>query len=64
MEGTASALNWRKSSFSGGNGGQCVESASAPGRVLVRDTADRAGTVLTFTPQAWQEFAATLKHAG
>ena len=26
---------WRKSSYSGGNGGGCVEAASTPGTVLV-----------------------------
>jgi hypothetical protein len=30
--------DWRKSSYSGSNGGQCVEVASAEG-VMVRDTA-------------------------
>jgi hypothetical protein len=60
MEGT-SALNWRKSSYSGNNGGDCVEVA-ASGRVLVRDTKDRAGAALAFTPQAWREFAARIKN--
>ena len=31
------------------------------GRVLVRDSKDRAGAVLAFTPGAWQAFAARLK---
>jgi hypothetical protein len=61
MEGTH-ALNWRKANFSGGNGGQCVETASIPGRVLVRDTADRGGAVLIVTPQAWRAFAAKVKN--
>jgi len=30
--------SWRKSSYSGDNGGECVEVASAAGSVLVRDT--------------------------
>ena len=36
---------WRKSSYSGGNGGSCVEVGAQPqaGRVLVRDTKDRQG---------------------
>jgi hypothetical protein len=55
------ALTWRKSSYSGNNGGNCVEAASTSGRVLVRDTTDRQGAVLTFAPGAWQEFAAKLK---
>jgi hypothetical protein len=55
--------NWRKSTFSGGQGGQCVEVGQA-GVVLVRDTkqegrADRA--VVTFTPEAWSRFTSTLR---
>jgi len=52
--------NWRKSSYSGSNGGECIEVASA-GVVLVRDTADRGGTVLAFTAGAWQAFTATIR---
>jgi Domain of unknown function (DUF397) len=60
MEGT-SALIWRKSSFSGTNGGQCVEVA-ASGHVLVRDTKDRTGTVLAFSAETWQTFTNRTKN--
>jgi Domain of unknown function (DUF397) len=60
MDGN-SALNWRKSSYSGSNGGNCIEIA-ASGRVLVRDTKDREGAVLAFTPDAWAAFAASIKN--
>lgn len=50
---------WRKSSYSDGSGGQCVEVASSEA-VTVRDTADREGVVLTFTTQAWRNFTAAL----
>ena len=40
--------NWRKSSYSGDNGGACVEIASSAEAVLVRDTTDRGGPVVTF----------------
>jgi hypothetical protein len=59
MEGL-NVVTWRKSSYSGGNGGQCVEVA-ALGRVLVRDTQHRAGAVLVFGPDAWRKFAARVK---
>lgn len=59
MEGP-NAVTWRKSSYSGSNGGQCVEVAT-PGRVLIRDTEDRVGAVLKFGPDAWREFAAKVK---
>ena len=52
--------NWRKSSYSGSNGGECVEVAS-PGAVLVRDTTDRNGPVVTFTADAWRAFLASAK---
>ena len=52
--------NWRKSSYSGSNGGECVEVAST-GSVLVRDTADRSGPVLTFTADAWRAFTTTIR---
>jgi hypothetical protein len=52
--------NWRKSSYSGSNGGECVEVASAEA-VMVRDTADRNGPVLAFTAEAWAAFTAVIK---
>jgi hypothetical protein len=52
--------NWRKSTYSGDNGGACVEVASAEA-VLVRDTTDRSGPVVTFTAHAWLAFTSTLK---
>ncbi len=52
--------NWRKSSYSGSNGGECVEVATA-GAVLVRDTADRNGPVLTFTADVWRAFTTAIR---
>jgi hypothetical protein len=60
MEGL-SAVTWRKSSFSGGNGGQCVEVADAARVVLVRDTTDRDGGTLIIPAGAWQAFTDGLK---
>jgi hypothetical protein len=57
----ASEIGWRKSSYSGGQGGNCVEVADNESRVVVRDTKDRTGPVLRFTPDAWQQFAKQLK---
>ena len=52
---------WRKSSYSGGNGGPCVEVANAD-HVMVRDTTQHgAGPVLAFSTAAWAEFTAALK---
>jgi len=51
--------NWRKSSYSADNGGACIEVASAEA-VLVRDTTDRLGPVLTFSAGAWRIFIKTV----
>jgi hypothetical protein len=48
---------WRKSTRSGDNGGNCVEVAdNLAGVVAVRDSKDPAGPVLTFIPTAWASF--------
>jgi hypothetical protein len=56
-------LNWRKASYSGNNGGQCVE-VSSRGPILVRDSKDPHGPVLEFTADTWRTFAGRIKHAG
>jgi hypothetical protein len=51
------SADWRKSSFSGSNGGGCVEVArNLPGTVAVRDSKDPAGAALVFTPGEWRAF--------
>ncbi|MEV0329753.1 DUF397 domain-containing protein [Micromonospora echinospora] len=53
---------WRKSTRSGGNGGECVEVAdNLPGLVAVRDSKDPSGPALTFAPDAWAAFTDQLK---
>lgn len=47
---------WKKSTKSGGNGGQCVEVRRFDGRIQVRDSKDREGPVLNFTPAEWDAF--------
>jgi hypothetical protein len=48
---------WHKSTRSGGNGGDCVEVAvNLPGIVAVRDSKDREGRTLVFTPAQWATF--------
>jgi hypothetical protein len=62
MEGTDHALTtWRKSTYSGGNGSNCVEVGGSASVVLVRDTKDRAAAALMFGPNAWRRFAAAIK---
>ena len=53
---------WRKSSYSGSNGRNCVEVAALPGNSLaVRDSKTPAGPVLTFSRADWRSFTAALK---
>lgn len=53
---------WRKSSYSGGNGGNCVEVAVLPdGGRAVRDSKDPAGARLAFGADAWRAFVAGVK---
>jgi hypothetical protein len=59
MEGTR-VITWRKSSYSGNNGGNCIEVAAAP-LIVVRDSKDPDGPRLTFGREAWQAFAARVK---
>jgi Domain of unknown function (DUF397) len=47
---------WRTSSYSGQNG-DCVEVArNVPGVIAVRDSKDRGGPTLTFSPATWEAF--------
>jgi hypothetical protein len=57
---------WRKASYSSSDG-QCVEVAATPGQAgtvlcLVRDSKDRDGGSLAFTPAAWRAFTAHIKN--
>ncbi|MES5819377.1 DUF397 domain-containing protein [Streptomyces sp. RG80] len=56
MSGTA--LQWFKSSYSGSEGGDCVEVATQPSAVLVRDSKNPSGPRLTVAPDAWAAFVA------
>jgi Domain of unknown function (DUF397) len=60
MEGTR-AIAWRTSSYSGNNGGDCVEVANTAPLIAVRDSKDPDGARLAFGREAWQAFAAKLK---
>lgn len=53
---------WIKSSYSGGQGGDCVEvAASLADQVAVRDSKDQAGPRLQFPREAWSMFMAATK---
>jgi Domain of unknown function (DUF397) len=61
MADLASAV-WHKSSYSGSNGGSCVEVAgNLPGIVAVRDSKNLEGGALTLTPAQWRGLLAGVK---
>ncbi|WP_407288164.1 DUF397 domain-containing protein [Streptomyces sp. BP-8] len=52
----ASDLAWFKSSYSGAEGGQCVEAAAGTGVVHIRDSKVVAGPVIRVSREAWAAF--------
>ncbi|MCW8219040.1 DUF397 domain-containing protein [Streptomyces griseolus] len=56
------AVTWRTSSYSNGQGGDCVEAADGfPGVLPVRDGKRPQGPVLVFRASAWFAFVNELK---
>jgi hypothetical protein len=47
---------WIKSSYSGGNGGECVEVAASTASVHIRDSKDRGRPSLTVGRTEWAAF--------
>jgi len=57
--GDASELAWFKSSYSGGNdGNSCVEIATTPGTIHIRDSKNTAGPRIAVAPASWSAFVA------
>ncbi|MGW5326530.1 DUF397 domain-containing protein [Streptomyces sp. NPDC004014] len=54
MSGTA--LRWFRSSYSGSEGGNCLEVAAAPNAVHIRDSKTPAAPHLTVAPASWAAF--------
>lgn len=52
----ASDLTWFKSSYSGTEGGDCVEVAADTGVVHIRDSKAVAGPVIRVSREAWAGF--------
>ncbi|MEU5898595.1 MULTISPECIES: DUF397 domain-containing protein [Streptomyces] len=59
----AAALNgWRKSSYSGSEGGSCVEVLDGhPAGIPVRDSKTPHGPALVFPPEGWSSFVTAIK---
>ncbi|MGW0992598.1 DUF397 domain-containing protein [Streptomyces sp. NPDC002523] len=57
--GNSSPLAWFKSSYSSGNdGNSCVEIATTPGTVRVRDSKHTEGPRLAVSAEPWAAFVA------
>ncbi len=54
-------MRWRKSSYSGGGGGNCVEVAEGWTETRVRDTQNREHGHLAFTTPEWTNLLNTIK---
>ncbi|GHF18345.1 DUF397 domain-containing protein [Streptomyces griseoluteus] len=53
---------WRKSTYSGGSGGNCLEVIDThPALIPVRDSKAPHGPTLAFRRQAWAAFVENLK---
>jgi Domain of unknown function (DUF397) len=61
METANGIRQWRKSSYSGANGGDCVEVGTGPDVIAVRDTTDRSGPVLRVSPDTWAKFTTKVR---
>ncbi|MFF4813580.1 DUF397 domain-containing protein [Kitasatospora sp. NPDC001309] len=49
-------MPWFRSSYSDHDAGNCVEVAPSLSAIHVRDSKDKAGPTLTFSPEAWSAF--------
>ena len=60
---SAQDLTWRKSSYSNGSGGTCVEIALGVDRAHVRDSKDPGGGTLVLPSPAWSRFVADFRES-
>ncbi|OAH13183.1 DUF397 domain-containing protein [Streptomyces jeddahensis] len=63
----ASVLStWRKSSYSGGSSGDCLEvnDTARPACVPVRDSKNPHGPAVVFSSPAWTSFVTAVKNSG
>jgi hypothetical protein len=53
-------LAWFKSSYSDGEGGECLEVATSPHTIHIRDSKNPTGPTLTLSPTTWSVFLPAL----
>ncbi|MFJ1607786.1 DUF397 domain-containing protein [Streptomyces sp. NPDC088253] len=54
-------LAWFKSSYSNAEGEACLEIATAPTTIHIRDSKNHTGPTLTITPTTWTAFLRTVR---
>ncbi|WP_030670241.1 DUF397 domain-containing protein [Streptomyces rimosus] len=57
---SATELSWYKSTYSTGQGDDCVEIAPTPTTIHIRDSKNIFGPHLSITPAAWTAFLAVV----
>lgn len=57
----AALTGWRKSSYSGGANGDCLEVADGHTTVPVRDSKAPAGPAVAFSADGWSSFVTAIK---
>ncbi|MET7319279.1 DUF397 domain-containing protein [Streptomyces sp. NPDC005549] len=55
---------WRKSSYSAGDGGDCLEVATGNTAIPVRDSKNPEGPTLRFQAEAWSVFVDGIRRGG
>jgi hypothetical protein len=55
-------LQWRKSSFSGNGGGNCVDVAADDEKIYVRNSKNPGDAVVAFTQSEWRAFISGAKN--
>jgi hypothetical protein len=56
------SLRWRKSSFSGNGGANCVDVADDGEKIYVRNSNKPGGATVAFTPSEWRAFISGAKN--
>ncbi|GAA2512665.1 DUF397 domain-containing protein [Streptomyces longisporus] len=59
----STALQWFKSSYSSNEGGECIEVATQPSAVHIRDSKN-TGPNLTVAPRTWAAFVGLARQEG
>ncbi|MEW1660837.1 DUF397 domain-containing protein [Streptomyces sp. NPDC093707] len=61
VSNSSTLTGWCKSSYSGGDQGECLEVARGHATVPVRDSKRPTGPALTFSPVSWAAFVTAVK---